>query len=98
MEMMKKMMEKMKEMSEEERVKMMERCFAFMKGKERGKDKEREEKKKGETACCPDMGKIAECCPEMMESFFLNMQNCFKEKGKEEKNGNGEKTEKQGCC
>lgn len=95
MERMKKMMEKM---SEEERVRMMERCFGFMKEKEGGKGKEREEKERGESACVPDMGKMAECCPEMMETFVLKMKGCFEGKGKKEKNDTEEKTEKPGCC
>ena len=80
MERMKKMMEKM---SEEERVRMMERCFEFMKGKESGKDKEREETEREESPCVPTMGKMAECCPEMMETFFLKMKVCFEGKDKE---------------
>ena len=95
METMKKMMEKM---SKEERVRMMERCFEFMKEKESGKDKEREEKEREESACVSDMGKVAERCPELMETFFLKMKGCFKGKGKEEKNDTGEKTEIPGCC
>ena len=95
MERMKKMMEKM---SEDERVRMMERCFKFLKGKKIGKDKEQEEKKKEEPACFPDMGKIGECCPEMMERFFPKMMSCFEGKGRAEKNDTGEKTEKPGCC
>ena len=43
MERLKKMMENM---SEGERVKMMERCFEIMKGKETGKDKEQDERKR----------------------------------------------------
>ncbi len=78
MERMRKMLEKM---SKEERVRMMERCFEFMKEKESGKDKEREEKKRKESACGPDMGRMAECCPEMMETFFLKRENCFEGKG-----------------
>jgi hypothetical protein len=95
MERMKKMMENM---SEEEKVRMMERCFEFLKEKEGGKDKEREEKKREKSACFPDMGKMAECCPEMMETFFLKMKDCFGGTGKEEKKDTGEKTEKPGCC
>ncbi|MGA7105115.1 MAG: hypothetical protein WBX49_07200 [Candidatus Deferrimicrobiaceae bacterium] len=95
MEKMKKMMEKM---SEEEMVRMMERCFEFMKEKEGGKDKERKERKREESACIPDMGKMAECRPEMMETFFLKMKGCFEGKGKGEKNNTDEKTEKPGCC
>ena len=77
MERMKKMMENM---SEEERVKMMERCFEFMKGEETGKNKEQDEKKREESDCFPDMGKIAECCPGMMGTFFTNMKGCFERK------------------
>ena len=95
MERMKKMMENM---SEEERVGMMELCFELMKGKEIGKDKEQEEKKREESACFPDMGKMAECCPGMMETFFIKMKSCFEGKGNEEKKDIGEKTEKSGCC
>jgi hypothetical protein len=95
MERMKKMMENM---SEEERVRMMERCFEFLKGKESGKDKEREEKEREESACLPDMGKMADCCPEMMETFFAKMKGCFEGKGKEEEKDTDEKTEKPGCC
>ena len=78
MDRIKKMIEKM---SKEERVRMMERCFEFMKEKERGKDKERDEKKRDESACDPDMGRMAECCPQMMETFFLKMKDCFEGKG-----------------
>jgi hypothetical protein len=95
MERIKKMMENM---SEEEKVRMMERCFEFLKEKERGKGKDREEKNREESACFPDMGKMAECCPEMMEKFFLKMKGCFDGKGKEEKKDTDEKTEKPGCC
>jgi len=83
MERMKKMMENMRE---EERVKMMERCFEFMKGKETGQDKEQEGKKREESGCFPNMGKIAECCPEMMGTCFTKMKGCFE--------GNGEKENK----
>jgi hypothetical protein len=95
MERMKKMMENM---SKEERVGMMERCFEFMKGKEIGKNKEQDEKKKEETAYFPDMRKMAECCPEMMETFFSKMLSCFEGKGKEERKDTGEKKDKSGCC
>lgn len=79
MDWMRKMMERT---SKEERVRMMERCFEIMKEKERGKDKERDEKKREESACDPDMGRMAECCPQMRETFFLKMKDCFE--GKEE--------------
>jgi hypothetical protein len=82
MERMKKMMENM---SEEERVRMMERCFEFMKGKETGQDKEQEEKKREESGCFPNMGKMAECCPEMMGTFFTKMKSCFEGNGEKEK-------------
>jgi hypothetical protein len=95
MEWMKKMMENM---SEKERVRMMERCFEFMEGKEIGKDKEQDEKKKEESGCFPNMGKMAECCPEMMGTFFTKMRNCFEGKGKEEKKETDEKTENSRCC
>lgn len=95
MERMKKMMENM---NEEEKMKMMERCFEFMKGKEIGKDKEQDEKKKEESARFPDMGKIAECCPEMMGTLFSKMMSCFEGKGKEEKKDTDEKTENPKCC
>ena len=98
MDMMRKMMEVMGKMSEEERMRMMERCSGFMKGKESGKEKERDVREKGESACFPDMGKISECCPEMMETIFLKMQKCFEEIGKEEKNAKNKKAEKPGCC
>jgi hypothetical protein len=94
MKWMKKMMENM---SEEERVKMMERCFEFMKGKETGKDREQDDKRE-ESARFPDMGKIAECCPEMMGTFFSKMMSRFEGKGKEEKKDTDEKTEDPGCC
>ncbi len=90
MERMKKMMENM---SEEERVGMMERCFEWMKGKEIGKDKDQDEKKRDESACFPDMGKMAECCPGMMGTFFSKMMSCFEGEGEEEKKETGEKTE-----
>ncbi|MGA6992545.1 MAG: hypothetical protein WBX50_01470, partial [Candidatus Deferrimicrobiaceae bacterium] len=61
MKIMKKMI---MNMSEEERVRMMELCFEFMKEKEIGKDKERAEKEREESVCFPDMGKVAGCCPE----------------------------------
>lgn len=95
MERMKKMMENM---SEEERVKMMERCFELMMGKETGKDREQDDKKREESARFPDMGKMAECCPRMMETFFSKMKNCFEGKGEKEKEDTSEKTEKPGCC
>ncbi len=82
MERMKKMMENM---SEEEKVRMMERCFEFMKGKETGRDKEQDEQKREESGCLPNMGKMAECCPEMMGTFFTKMKNCFEGKGEKEK-------------
>jgi hypothetical protein len=78
--------------------KMMERCFEFMKGKVTGKDKEQDERKREESACLPDMGKIAECCPGMMGTFFSNMMSGFEGKGKEEGKETGEKTKKPGCC
>ncbi|NNG46495.1 MAG: hypothetical protein HKM86_05185 [Deltaproteobacteria bacterium] len=96
--MMRKMMEIMGKMSEEERVRMMERCSGFMKEKESEKERERDGEKKGESSCFPDAGKISECCPEMMETIFLKMQKCFEEIGKEEKNGKNEKAEEPGCC
>jgi len=64
---------------------MMERCFDFMKGKETSQDKEQDEKKKEESGCFPNMGKMAECCPEMMETFFSKMKTCFEEKGERER-------------
>jgi hypothetical protein len=94
MDRMKKMMENM---SEEERVKMMERCFEYMKGKESGKDKDQDDKKREESARFPDMGKIAECCPGMMETLFSKRMSCFGEKGKEETKEN-DKTENPKCC
>ena len=95
MERMKKMMEKM---SEEERAEMMERCFEFMKGKEPGKNKERDEKKREESARFPDMGKLAECCPETMETLFSKMISGFGGKGKEETKENDETTKNPKCC
>jgi hypothetical protein len=91
MERFKKMMENM---SEEERGRMMERCFELMKEKEIVKDKDQDEKKKDESSCIPDMGKMAECCPGMMGTFFSKMKSCFEGKGNEEKKDIGEKTEK----
>jgi len=82
MERMKKMMDKM---SAEERAKMMEQCFEFMKGKETSQDKERDEKKREESACFPDMSRMAECCPEMMGTFFTKMKDCFEGMGEKEK-------------
>ena len=82
MERMKIMIENM---SEEERARMMERCFEFMKGKETGRDKEQDEGKRKESGCFPNMGKMAECCPEMMETFFSKMKSCFEEKGERER-------------
>lgn len=93
MERMKKMMENM---TQEERVGMMERCFELMKGKQIGKDKEQDEKKREESACFPNMGKMAECCPGMMETFFSKMMRCSEGKGNEEKKATGEKTEPPG--
>jgi len=95
MERMRKMMENM---SEEERVKMMERCFEIMKGKETGKDKEQVEKKREGSACLPDMGEISECCPEMMGKFFSKMKSHFESKGDEEKKDSREKMGNPGCC
>ena len=96
MERFKKMMENM---SEEERVRMMERCFEFMKGKETSKEKEQDDKKREESGCFPTMGKMAECCPEMMETFFTKIQNCFEKRGEKEKNDTDKKEgEKTGCC
>lgn len=95
MERMRKMMEKM---SEEERAQMMERCFEFMKGKEPGKNKERDEKNREESACFADIGKLAECRPEMMEALFSNMMGCFGGKGKEETKETDEKTKNSKCC
>lgn len=94
---MKRMRKMMENMSEEERVRMMERCFAFMKGKETGKDKEQDEKKREESGCFPDMGKTAECCPEMMGTFFTKIMSDHEGKGKEENKDSGTK-EKPGCC
>ena len=82
MERMKKMMENM---NEEERVRMMEQCFDFMKGKETSQDKERDEKKREESACFPDMSRMAECCPEMMGTFFERTKRCFEGKSEKEK-------------
>jgi len=82
MERMKKIMENM---SEEEKVRMMERCFEFMKGKVTGKDKELDDRKREESCCFPNMGKMAECCPEMMETFFVKMKGCFEGNGEKEK-------------
>ena len=86
MERMKKMMENM---SEEERVKMMECCFELMKAKETGRDKEQDEKKREESACFPNMGKMAECCPGMMETFFAKMKDRFEGTGEKEKKDTG---------
>jgi hypothetical protein len=91
---MKKMMGNM---SGEERARMMERCFELMKGKEPGKDKERDEKKREESACFPYMGKIADCCPEVMETFFSKVMSCFEGQAKEEKKDTDEKTDDPGC-
>jgi len=88
MERIKKMMENM---SEEERVKMMVRCFAIMKGKETGKDREQDGTEREVSACFPDMGKISECCPEMMGTFFSKMKSHFESKGNEEKKDTCEK-------
>ncbi len=90
MERMKKMIENM---SEEERARMMERCFEFMKGKETGQDKEQDEKKREESGCLPNMGKMAECCPEMMGTFFAKMKSCIEGEGtgKEEKGDTAKK-------
>jgi hypothetical protein len=82
MERMKKMMENM---SKEERARMMERCFEFMKGKETGRDKEQEGKKREESGCFPNMGKMAECCPGMMETFFTKMKDRFEGMGEKDK-------------
>jgi len=95
MERMKNVMERM---SEEERARMMERCFEFMTGKETGKDREQDEKKKEEPCCFPDMGRMAERCPGIMETFLSKAMNCFEGTGKEEKKDPGAKTEKSGCC
>jgi len=95
MERLKKMMENMRE---EERVKMMECCFEIMKGKETGKDKEQDERKREGSACLPDMGEISECCPEMMGTFFSKMKSNFESKGDEEKKDIREKISKPGCC
>ena len=84
---MKRIKKMMENMSEEERVRMMERCFEFMKGKETRQDKGQDEKKNEESGCFPNMGKMAECCPEMMGTFFTKMKDCFEgmgEKGKED--------------
>jgi hypothetical protein len=91
MERMKKMMENM---SEEERVRMMERCFEFMKGKETGKENEQDDKKREESGCFPNMGKMAECCPEMMGTCFTKMKSCFEGTGKEEKKDSDKKEAK----
>ena len=95
MERRKNMMEMM---SEEERARMMERCFEFMKRNEIGKDREKEEKKREKPCCLPDMGRMAECCPGMMETFFPNRMSGFEGTGKEEKKDPGAKTETSGCC
>lgn len=70
MDMMKKMMERMGSMGEEEKKKMMEHCFAFMKdqGKSEGKA-EREEKTEGK-GCCPDMSSFTDQFASMMGEFF----------------------------
>ncbi|MGW8286035.1 MAG: hypothetical protein ACWGPR_09995 [Candidatus Deferrimicrobiaceae bacterium] len=88
----------MENMSEEERIKMMERCFEFMKGEETGQGKEQDEKKREESGSLPNMGKMAECCPEMMGTFFTKMKGCFEGKGEKEKKEGGERKEKPGCC
>ena len=95
---MKRMKIMMENMSEEERVKMMERCFEIMKGKDTGKDKEQDEKKKEGSACLPDMDEISECCPEMMGTFFSKMKNHFESKGDEEMKDSREKKGNPGCC
>ena len=89
MERLKKMMENM---SEEERVRMMERCFEFMKGKETGQDREQDEKKKEESGCLPNMGKMAECCPEMTGTFITKIKDCFEKMREKEKNGTDKKS------
>jgi hypothetical protein len=95
MERMKKMMENM---SEEEKVRMMERCFEFMRGKETGQDKEQDDKKREDSGSFPNMGKMAESCPEMITTFFVKMKGCFEGNGEKEKKEGGEKKEKPGCC
>jgi len=95
MERMKKMMENL---SEEERVKMMERCFEIMKGKEIGKDREPKERKREESPCFPGMDRMADCCPEMMGSFFSKMMGGLERTRNEEKKDPIEKTEKSRCC
>jgi len=95
MERLKKMMENM---SEEERVKMMERRFEIMKGKEIGKGKEQDERKREGSACLPDMSEISECCHEMMATFFSKMKSHLESKGDEGKKDSREKSSKPGCC
>jgi len=78
---------------------MMERCFEFMKGKKTGNEKEQDDTKREESVCFPNMGKMAECCPEMMGTFFTKMKSCFEERGEKEKNDTDKKEGiKTGCC
>jgi len=82
MERMKKMIENM---SEEERARMMELCFNFMKGKETGQDEEQDEKQREESGCFKNMVKMAECCSEITGTVFPKMKGCFEENGEKEK-------------
>ena len=44
-----------------------------------------DEGKRKESGCFPNMGKMAECCPEMMGTFFTKMKDCFEGMGEKEK-------------
>ncbi|HEU5361430.1 MAG TPA: hypothetical protein VFU42_09780 [Candidatus Deferrimicrobiaceae bacterium] len=99
MERRKKMFESMLgERNEKEKEGLMETCLSFLKGQASDNDREREEKNKEEAARPPDRSRFAGCCPETMERFFEKMQECFAEKGKDEKEGKEGKTERTACC
>lgn len=73
MDMMKKMMEMMGSLSEDERKKMMEQCFAFMEEKGKGEENAETEYKTEGKGCCPDKGPFT-------DQFASMMGKCFQEK------------------
>lgn len=98
MEMMKMFESVLGKLNEKQKERIMEQCLLFMTEQENDNDRECNGKKKEEPVCPPDMGRVAGCCPEMMEQFLSTMRNCLGEKGRTREDGKERKTEKAGCC
>ncbi len=98
MELMKMFENMLGKMNEKEKERIVERCLSFVKEQGSANDREHDGKKREEPVCPPDMGRVAGCCPEMMEQFLSTMRGCLGEKGRTREDGKERKTEKAGCC